>query len=209
MSRPRSSPGVSLPRWVAWKVLQSVAAGAFADVALAREFRRHGNRLSAADRALTMELTYGSIRQRRLLDRWLDHCGAVPAQQQPPLLRWLLHLGLYQLLFGRHIPEAVAVSSSVELAKAHGMGAQPNLPPHQRTVEFSHLMESLRGGEGFRLHADEFHLHPLTGEQLQMAGWAPVSHEHQAPGRAELHRGFPPKNDTTTGCSEKAQVRIS
>ena len=122
MSRPRSSPGVSLPRWVAWKVLQSVAAGAFADVALAREFRRHGNRLSAADRALTMELTYGSIRQRRLLDRWLDHCGAVPAQRQPPLLRWLLHLGLYQLLFGRHIPEAVAVSSSVELARAHGLG---------------------------------------------------------------------------------------
>ena len=123
MAEPAPSGGVSLPRLVAWKVLRSVAAGAFADVALAREFRRHGNRLGAADRALTMELAYGSIRQRRLLDRWLDHCGAVPAQQQPPTLRWLLHLGLYQLLFAQRIPEAVAVSSSVELAKAHGLGA--------------------------------------------------------------------------------------
>ena len=123
MARPRSlHGGVSLPRLAAWKVLQSVAAGAFADVALAREFQRHGSQLGVADRALTMELAYGSIRQRRLLDRWLDHCGALPAQQQPPMLRWLLHLGLYQLLFTRHIPEAVAVSSSVELAKAHGLG---------------------------------------------------------------------------------------
>ncbi|SAY38644.1 16S rRNA (cytosine(967)-C(5))-methyltransferase (EC 2.1.1.176) [Candidatus Synechococcus spongiarum] len=104
-------------------MLRSVAAGAFADVALEREFRRHGKQLSAADRALTMELTYGSIRQRRLLDHWLDYCGAVPAQQQPPLLRWLLHLGLYQLLFAHRIPEAVAVSSTVELAKAHGLGS--------------------------------------------------------------------------------------
>ncbi|MYK91298.1 MAG: 16S rRNA (cytosine(967)-C(5))-methyltransferase, partial [Synechococcus sp. SB0669_bin_8] len=122
------SPGadVSLPRQVAWKVLRSVAAGAFADVALAREFRRHGNQLGAADRALATELTYGSVRQRRLLDRWLDHCGARAAHQQPPTLRWLLHLGLYQILFAHRIPEAVAVSSSVELAKAHGMGAQPN-----------------------------------------------------------------------------------
>ena len=122
VTKPRSSAGVSLPRLAAWKVLQSVAAGAFADVALEREFRRHGNQLGAADRALTMELTYGSIRQRRCLDHWLDYCGALPAQQQPPTLRWLLHLGLYQLLFAQRIPEAVAVSTSVELAKAHGLG---------------------------------------------------------------------------------------
>lgn len=122
MARTRPSADVSLPRLVAWKALRSVAAGAFADVALEREFRRHGNQLGGADRALAMELAYGSIRQRRLLDRWLDHCGALPAQQQPPMLRWLLHLGLYQLLFAHRIPEAVAVSSSVELAKAHGLG---------------------------------------------------------------------------------------
>jgi len=54
---------------------------------LAWEFRRQANQLGPADRALVMESTYGSIRQRRLLDRWLDHCGARPAQQQPPPLR--------------------------------------------------------------------------------------------------------------------------
>ena len=122
MTKPSPSSSVPFPRLMAWKVLQSVAAGAFADVALEREFRRHGNRLSAADRALTMELAYGSIRQRRLLDHWLDHCGALPAQEQPPMLRWLLHLGLYQLLFTHRIPDGVAVSSSVDLAKAYGLG---------------------------------------------------------------------------------------
>ena len=32
------------------------------------------------------------------LDCWIDYLGKVPAKKQPPLLRWLLHLGLYQVL---------------------------------------------------------------------------------------------------------------
>ncbi|MEB3264278.1 MAG: 16S rRNA (cytosine(967)-C(5))-methyltransferase [Synechococcus sp.] len=103
------------PRQVAWRVLQAVAAGAYADVALERDLARHP--LQGADRGLATELAYGSIRQRRLLDAWIDRLGKVPAQRQPPKLRWLLHLGLYQLLFCRRIPASAAVSTTVELAK--------------------------------------------------------------------------------------------
>ncbi|MFM7677110.1 MAG: 16S rRNA (cytosine(967)-C(5))-methyltransferase [Synechococcus sp.] len=113
-----SDPGAGVglaPRQVAWKVLQAVAAGAYADVALERELARHP--LQGADRGLATELAYGSIRQRRLLDAWIDRLGKVPAQRQPPKLRWLLHLGLYQLLFCRRIPASAAVSTTVELAK--------------------------------------------------------------------------------------------
>ena len=38
------------------------------------------------------------------------------------MLRWLLHLGLYQLLFSTRVPDSAAVSTSVELAKQGGMG---------------------------------------------------------------------------------------
>ncbi len=102
------------PRQVAWQVLQAVAAGAYADVALERELARHP--LQGADRGLATELAYGAIRQRRLLDAWIDQLGRVPAQRQPPKLRWLLHLGLYQLLFCGRIPASAAVSTTVELA---------------------------------------------------------------------------------------------
>ena len=111
-------PGLA-PRLVAWQVLQAVAAGAYADGALERELERGG--LAPADRALATELSYGAIRQRRLLDAWLDQLGKVPAERQPPKLRWLLHLGLYQLLASDRVPASAAVSTTVELAKRHGL----------------------------------------------------------------------------------------
>ncbi len=107
------------PRWVAWRVLQAVAAGAYADAALERELRSAA--LPALDRALATELAYGAIRQRRLLDAWIDAQARVPAHDQPPPLRWLLHVGLQQLLFSERVPAAAAVSTCVELAKRHGL----------------------------------------------------------------------------------------
>ena len=106
-------------RRCAWQVLQAVAAGAYADGALERELGR--TPLAPADRALATELAYGAIRQRRLLDAWLDQLGKLPAERQPPKLRWLLHLGLYQLLHSQRIPAAAAVSTTVDLAKADGL----------------------------------------------------------------------------------------
>jgi 16S rRNA (cytosine967-C5)-methyltransferase len=107
------------PRRLAWQVLQAVAAGAYADGALERELGRAP--LPPLDRALATELAYGAIRQRRLLDAWLDQLGKVPAERQPPKLRWLLHLGLYQLIASDRVPAAAAVSTTVELAKRGGL----------------------------------------------------------------------------------------
>jgi 16S rRNA (cytosine967-C5)-methyltransferase len=107
-------PGLEARR-AAWHVLQAVAAGAYADAALERELQR--SRLEGADRGLATELAYGAIRQRGLLDGWLDAVGRVPARRQPPRLRWLLHLGFYQLLFTERVPASAAVSTTVELAK--------------------------------------------------------------------------------------------
>ncbi len=105
-------------------MLQAVAAGAYADAALDRELAslaRAGGGLSPADRALATEIAYGAIRQRLLLDAWIDALGKVSAQRQPPALRWLLHVGLYQLLFSDRVPAAAAVSTTVALAKRAGL----------------------------------------------------------------------------------------
>ena len=104
-------------RLAAWRVLQAVAAGAYADAALERELGRGS--LSSQDRARATDLAYGAIRQRLLLDAWIDALGKVPALRQPPRLRWLLHLGIYQLLFSERVPASAAVSTTVELAKQH------------------------------------------------------------------------------------------
>ena len=114
------APPIGLaPRQLAWQVLQAVAAGAYADAALERALQRQP--LPPADRALATELAYGAIRQRGLLDGWLDAVGKVPALRQPPRLRWLLHIGLYQVLFSTRVPAAAAVSTTVDLAKQAGL----------------------------------------------------------------------------------------
>ena len=48
------------------------------------------------------------------------------SQKQPPLLRWLLHLGLYQIFKMERIPPAAAINTTVELAKTHQLA---NLAP--------------------------------------------------------------------------------
>ena len=110
-----SSRDALLSRRVAWDVLEAVAVGAYADVALERALRRRP--LTALDRGFVTELSYGAIRWRQWLDGWLDRLGKVPARKQPPRLRWLLHIGLYQLLRMERIPASAAVNTTVELAK--------------------------------------------------------------------------------------------
>ena len=83
-------------RKAAWEVIQAVGGGAFADVALERIFNLYS--FKSIDKSLITELSYGAIRQRYFLDCWIDFLGKVSAKKQPPLLRWLLHLGLYQIL---------------------------------------------------------------------------------------------------------------
>ena len=104
-----------LSRKASWELLQSVASGSYAEVALERVYKKYS--FSQLDKGLVMELGYGSIRYRGLLDAWIDFLGKVPALKQPPLLRWLLHLGLYQILFMEKIPPSAAVNTTVELAK--------------------------------------------------------------------------------------------
>ena len=102
-------------RKAALEVIQAVGGGAFADVALDRTFKVYS--FKSIDKALITELSYGAIRQRYFLDRWIDFLGKVPAKKQPPILRWLLHLGLYQILKMERIPPAAAINTTVELTK--------------------------------------------------------------------------------------------
>tara|TARA_Y100001968_G_scaffold236134_1_gene219335 strand:- start:396 stop:1733 length:1338 start_codon:yes stop_codon:yes gene_type:complete len=102
-------------RKAAWEIIQAVGRGAFADVALERILNLYS--FKAIDKALVTELSYGAIRYRYFLDCWIDYLGKIPAKKQPPMLRWLLHLGLYQILKMTRIPPAAAINTTVELTK--------------------------------------------------------------------------------------------
>lgn len=118
-SAPEADGSGLPPRLLAWKALQAVRGGAYADVALDRALRTSA--ASPADRGLAAELTFGCVRQRRLLQAWIDALGRRPAEAQPPKLRSVLELGVYQLLFCQRVPAAAAVHTSVALAQRLGL----------------------------------------------------------------------------------------
>jgi 16S rRNA (cytosine967-C5)-methyltransferase len=105
-------------RQLAFIALRSVHRGAYADAALDRVLRQTD--LNPADRRLVTELVYGSVRRMRSLDAVIDQLAKKKADRQPPDLRAILHLGLYQLRYLTQIPAAAAVNSTVDLAKKNG-----------------------------------------------------------------------------------------
>jgi 16S rRNA (cytosine967-C5)-methyltransferase len=106
------------PRQLAFIALRDVQKGAYADVALDRVLRKAN--LSDADRRLVTELVYGSIRRQRTLDALINQLAKKKSQEQPPHLRSILHLGLYQLRYQERIPASAAVNTTVQLAKDNG-----------------------------------------------------------------------------------------
>ncbi|MEG4829722.1 16S rRNA (cytosine(967)-C(5))-methyltransferase [Microcoleus sp. F8-D3] len=107
------------PRQIALIALREVhRRGAFADAALDRAF---GNsQLNDLDRRLVTELVYGSVRRMRSIDFIIDKLATKKSSQQPPELRTILHLGLYQLEYLNQIPPSAAVNTTVQLAKENG-----------------------------------------------------------------------------------------
>ena len=105
-------------RQLAFFALKEVHKGAYADVALDRVLKKAS--LSDNDRRLMTELVYGSVRRQRTLDALIDQLATKKSHKQPPDLRTILHLGLYQLRYQAKIPTSAAVNTTVALAKDNG-----------------------------------------------------------------------------------------
>tara|TARA_B100000965_G_scaffold140969_1_gene117368 strand:- start:910 stop:2226 length:1317 start_codon:yes stop_codon:yes gene_type:complete len=104
-----------LQRKASWEILLKVSSGAYSDIALEKVLNNYN--FSQLDIAFITEISFGCIRYRKFLDLWIDHTSKFNHNKQPPKLRWLLHIGLYQILKMDKIPYSAAISTSVEVAK--------------------------------------------------------------------------------------------
>ena len=77
------------------------------------------DRLDGRDSALASRLCYGVIQNRGCLDFYLRQILTGKLEKLHPVLRDILHLGLYQIYFTDKIPESAAVNESVTLAKKY------------------------------------------------------------------------------------------
>lgn len=110
----------TISRQLAFKALKDIDRKAtYTDLALDRVLKQAT--LTDADQRLTTELVYGVVRRQRTLDALIEQLGQRPLPQQPPDLRRILQIGLYQLRYLNQIPASAAVNTSVELAKSQGL----------------------------------------------------------------------------------------
>ncbi|GAA3584222.1 transcription antitermination factor NusB [Klugiella xanthotipulae] len=116
--RDRNAPQAASPRLVAYQVLAEVRdADAYANLVLPHRLRDSG--LSAADRALTTELVYGTLRMQGYYDQIIQIAAGRSVDNIDPVALVILRLGAHQLL-GMRIPSHAAVFETVSLQKIVG-----------------------------------------------------------------------------------------
>ena len=77
------------------------------------------DKLDRRDAALTTRLCYGVLQNRYYLDFYLKQLLTGKLKDLHPVVRDILHLGLYQIYEMDKIPESAAVNESVALAKKY------------------------------------------------------------------------------------------
>ncbi len=101
-------------------LLEVEQEGAYANLVLQKMVPESG--LRGADVGLLTELVYGALRWRNRLDYVIDRFSKVPAARMNHIVRNILRLGAYQLLFLDRVPAAAACNESVVLAKQWQLG---------------------------------------------------------------------------------------
>lgn len=92
-------------------------SGAWSNGVLKEYIRR--DRLDSRDAALAARLCYGVLQNRQKLDFYLGQLLTGKLKDLHPVVRDILHLGLYQIYELDKIPDSAAVNESVTLAKKY------------------------------------------------------------------------------------------
>ncbi len=73
--------------------------------------------LDSREKAFIKRVSEGTIERRIQIDYILDQYSKVPVKKMKPLIRELLRMSAYQLLFMENIPDAAVCNEAVKLAK--------------------------------------------------------------------------------------------
>lgn len=111
MRKPNPNP----TRLLVFELISQVNRdGAFANIRLPELLKK--SKLSANDRNLATEMSYGTLRMQGLMDYLADKFTDRPFNELDPKIQDLLRMGIYQLNQMR-IPDHAAVSETVEVAR--------------------------------------------------------------------------------------------
>ena len=100
-------------------LLEAEKTGAFAENLLRDALGKYDYE-NPRQKALLKRLTEGTLERLLTLDFCLDSVSSVKTERMKPLIRCLLRLSAYQILFLESVPDRAACSEAVRLAKKRG-----------------------------------------------------------------------------------------
>ena len=109
------------PRNTALSILFDIfEKGKHSHIALREELSKH-KAMPERDRAFLTRLVNGTVERSVTLDYFLDRCSRCKVKKMRPLLRTLLRMGSFQILFSDRVPDSAAVNESVKLSHRRGL----------------------------------------------------------------------------------------
>lgn len=78
---------------------------------------------SKESRSFVTRVFEGTIERKITLDYYLNECSKTKVNKCKPLIRCLLRLTAYQILYMEKVPDSAAINEAVKVAKKHGFGS--------------------------------------------------------------------------------------
>lgn len=75
------------------------------------------NYLEERDKAFIKRLVEGTLERQTELDYYLDHFSSVPVRRMKPLIRCLMRMSVYQLLYMDNVPDSAVCNEACKLAQ--------------------------------------------------------------------------------------------
>ena len=147
---PRTESSREDPRAVALAVLMDILEdGRFSHLALRETLRKYPS-MPERDRAFLTRLCEGTIELSIQLDYLLNDYSKIKVKKMKPLIRNILRIGAYQILYMDRVPDSAAVNESVKLCKKRGLSglsAYVNAVLRSIEREKAQIFERLRNEE--------------------------------------------------------------
>lgn len=94
----------------------------FSNIAIAKALKKHQFE-AKKDRAFITRLAQGITETRIKLDYIIDGFSKTPSEKCKPLIRSLLRMGVYQIMYMDAVPDSAVCNEAVKLAKKHNFGS--------------------------------------------------------------------------------------
>lgn len=96
-------------------LMEVLERGAYSHVILRQALEKY-QYLEKQDRAFITRVAEGTIEYRLTIDAVLDQCSGVPVKKMKPVIRTILRMSVYQILWMDRIPDSAVCNEAVKLA---------------------------------------------------------------------------------------------